>query len=79
MEGTTVRSFEHDAGRITGVVTDDGAITPGTVVVAAGAWTPSLLEGLGVDMPIFPMRLQIVQTEPMARRARTGPVRAGAL
>ena len=75
MEGTKVRSFQHHAGRVSGVVTDDGEITPGTVVVAAGAWTPLLLEGLGVDMPIFPMRLQIVQTEPMERRL--GPVLYG--
>ena len=44
-EGTQVRSFQHDAGRVSGVVTDDGEIPPGTVVVAAGAWTPLLLEG----------------------------------
>lgn len=74
-EGTQVRSFQHDAGRVSGVVTDDGEIAPGTVVVAAGAWTPLLLEGLGVDMPIFPMRLQIVQTEPMERQL--GPVLYG--
>ena len=75
IEGTKVRSFQHDAGRVTGVVTDNGEITPGTVVVAAGAWTPMLLEGLGVELPIFPMRLQIVQTEPMARQL--GPVLYG--
>jgi glycine/D-amino acid oxidase-like deaminating enzyme len=75
IEGTKVRSFQHDASRVTGVVTDDGAITPGAVVVAAGAWTPLLLEGLGVELPIFPMRLQIVQTEPMARQL--GPVLYG--
>lgn len=75
VEGTPVRSFKRDGTRVTGVLTDDGAITPGRVVVATGAWTPSLLEGLGVDMPIFPMRLQIVQTEPMARQL--GPVLYG--
>jgi glycine/D-amino acid oxidase-like deaminating enzyme len=74
-EGAKVRSFQHHAGRVSGVVTDDGEITPGSVVVAAGAWTPLLLEGLGVEMPIFPMRLQIVQTEPMERRL--GPVLYG--
>ena len=45
------------------------------VVVAAGAWTTSLLEGLDVEVPIFPMRLQIVQTGPMPRLL--GPVLYG--
>jgi glycine/D-amino acid oxidase-like deaminating enzyme len=74
-EGTAVRSFEVDGRRISGVVTDAGRLTPGRVVVAAGAWTTHLLAQIGVALPIHPMRLQIVQTEPMA--PRLGPVLYG--
>jgi glycine/D-amino acid oxidase-like deaminating enzyme len=74
-EGVAVRAFEREGSRITAVVTDAGTLTPGRVVVAAGAWTPFLLRQLGVDVPIHPMRLQIVQTEPMA--PQLGPVLYG--
>ena len=65
VEHAPVRSLERDGARITRVVTDAETFTPRTVVVAAGAWTPELLRPIGVDVPIHPMRLQIVQTAPM--------------
>jgi glycine/D-amino acid oxidase-like deaminating enzyme len=74
-EGTPVRSMEREGSRITRVVTDAEAITPGSVVVAAGAWTPEILRQVDVEVPIHAMRLQIVQTTPMERRL--GPVLYG--
>jgi glycine/D-amino acid oxidase-like deaminating enzyme len=68
VEGATARSFETDGGRITHVQTDIGPISAGHVVLATGAWSPYLAAQLGVDLPIHPMRLQIVQTEPMPPR-----------
>jgi glycine/D-amino acid oxidase-like deaminating enzyme len=65
VEQAPVRSLVVDGPRITRVTTDAEAFTPGTIVVAAGAWTPELLRPIGVDVPIHPMRLQIVQTAPM--------------
>jgi glycine/D-amino acid oxidase-like deaminating enzyme len=75
IEHTPVRSLGRDGTRITRVVTDDKAFTPGRVVVAAGAWSGELLRGVGADVPIHAMRLQIVQTSPMERRL--GPVLYG--
>jgi len=75
LERTRVRSLERDGDRIGRVITDDATFTPGHVVVAAGAWTPELLRQVGIDMPIHPMRLQIVQTAPMERRL--GPILYG--
>ena len=75
LEEAAVRAFEHEGSRLTAVITDVGTFTPGRVVVAAGAWTPVLLRQLGVELPIHPMRLQIVQTEPMA--PQLGPVLYG--
>jgi glycine/D-amino acid oxidase-like deaminating enzyme len=68
VEGSPVRTMEAKAGRITRVLTDSGPISAGHVVLAAGAWSPSLAAQLGLDLPIEPMRLQVVQTEPMAPR-----------
>jgi glycine/D-amino acid oxidase-like deaminating enzyme len=75
LEHTPVRSLERDGRRIARVVTDGESFTPGRVVVAAGAWSGELLRGVGVDVPIHAMRLQIVQTTPMERRL--GPVLYG--
>ncbi|HEX6867823.1 MAG TPA: FAD-dependent oxidoreductase, partial [Candidatus Limnocylindrales bacterium] len=68
VEGAAVRRLEATGRRITRVETDHGPLTAGQVVLAAGAWTPSLGDQLGLDIPIHPMRLQIVQTEPMPPR-----------
>jgi len=67
-EGAAVRTLKTTRRRITSVDTDSGPITAGQVVLAAGAWTPFLAAQLGLDVPIHPMRLQIVQTEPMPPR-----------
>jgi glycine/D-amino acid oxidase-like deaminating enzyme len=54
-----------EGGRCVGVVTADGETIPaGKVVLAAGAWSPRLLEPLGMSLPISAMRLQVVETEP---------------
>jgi glycine/D-amino acid oxidase-like deaminating enzyme len=75
LEDTPVSALERDGSRIARVVTDKETFTPGRVVVAAGAWTPELLRQVGADIPIHPMRLQIVQTTPMERLL--GPVLYG--
>ena len=67
-EGTAARAFEMEGSRITRVQTDLGPVSAGQVVLAAGAWSPAIGRQLGLDLPIHPMRLQIVQTEPMAPR-----------
>ncbi|HEY8636252.1 MAG TPA: FAD-binding oxidoreductase [Candidatus Limnocylindrales bacterium] len=68
VEGSAVRTLEADGRRIGRVLTDLGPISAGQVVLAAGAWSPFLGAQLGLDLQIHPMRLQIVQTEPMAPR-----------
>lgn len=65
-EGTGARGFDLEGERIVVVHTDIGTFTPGTVVLATGAWSQGIGRQLGLALPIHPMRLQIVQTEPMA-------------
>lgn len=46
--------------RVTGIRTGDGAIEADAVIVAAGAWAPSILEPVGVRLAVAPQRGQIV-------------------
>jgi glycine/D-amino acid oxidase-like deaminating enzyme len=68
LEGTAARRIIVSDGRVRGVETDAGRIETGRVVLAAGGWTPSVAAGLGLDLPIHGMRLQVLQTEPMPPR-----------
>jgi sarcosine oxidase, subunit beta len=60
-----VTDLEADGDEIRAVVTDRGTIRSGAVVCAAGAWSRAIGEMAGVDLPVTPLRRQIVFTEPM--------------
>lgn len=62
--GTTVLGLDVQDGRCGGVVTADGRVGADMVVLAGGVWTGRLVEPLGVSLPVVPMRLQVIQTEP---------------
>lgn len=47
--GVRVTGLVADGSKITGVKTDRGQVSAGTVVVAAGAWASQLLDPLGLD------------------------------
>jgi sarcosine oxidase subunit beta len=70
--GATVRTrvevtgIECSDGRITGVVTSEGVVATSTVVCAAGAWSRRVGEWVGVDLPVEPLRRQILVTEPLS-------------
>jgi len=46
-----VRGLTTAGDRVTGVVTDEGVVAAGAVVVAAGPWSAPLVRPLGVDLP----------------------------
>src|SRR5688500_8790837 len=52
-------------GRITGVRTEAGTIATGSVVCAAGAWSAEVGSWAGVDLPVTPLRRQVLVTEPV--------------
>ena len=54
-----------EGGVITGVRTEHGVIATDTVVCAAGAWSRDLGLSVGVDLPVTPLRRQILVTEPV--------------
>jgi sarcosine oxidase subunit beta len=58
-EGTPVLGIEISDDRVQGVRSTDGLMSAGTVIVATGPWTPNLLLGTGVDVPIKALRVQV--------------------
>jgi D-amino-acid dehydrogenase len=50
-------------GRACGVTLDDEAVEADAVVVAAGAWSGALCQPLGVALPVFPQRGQILHLD----------------
>ena len=50
-------------GRATGVETSSGFVGADMVVVAAGVWTPALLETAGLTVPVRPRKGQVVVLE----------------
>lgn len=65
-----------DGSEIRAVTTDAGPIETGTVICAAGAWSRQVGEWAGVDLPVTPLRRQILVTEslsgPLARGLPAG-------
>jgi sarcosine oxidase subunit beta len=58
--------IERDGDRIVAVNTEGGRIETDTVICAAGAWSREIGEWVGVDLPVIPVRRQILVTEPLS-------------
>jgi glycine/D-amino acid oxidase-like deaminating enzyme len=64
-QGAPVESITASGDSVTGVVLADGEqVSAGTVVVAAGPWSPPLVAPLGVDLPIRTMWEQLLIVDP---------------
>lgn len=61
-----VTGIHVEGGKIRGVVTDQGEVATPVVVNAAGPWAGVVGEMAGVDIPVVPVRRQIVVTGPMS-------------
>lgn len=71
MEATSVSSITVEGRRVTGIRTTKGTISAGAVVLAGGAYSSLLSEGLGIHLPVYPVKGEIV-----AVNARPDPIRA---
>ncbi|MER7013734.1 FAD-binding oxidoreductase [Saccharopolyspora sp. NPDC000359] len=60
-----VTGIETAGGQITAVRTEHGSVSTSTVVCAAGAWSAEVGGMVGVDLPVRPLRRQILVTEPV--------------
>ncbi|GAA3889905.1 D-amino acid dehydrogenase [Leifsonia kafniensis] len=54
--GTPVEALLGDRRRVTGVQTSHGELLADAVVVAAGAHSPQLMKGLGINLPVYPAK-----------------------
>ena len=57
---TPATKIEVTGGSVSAVVTAEGRIETPIVVVGAGPWSGPLLEGIGVEAPLRPLRHQVV-------------------
>ncbi|HET8600666.1 MAG TPA: FAD-binding oxidoreductase [Segeticoccus sp.] len=64
--GCAAVGVETVGERITAVRTDRGRIETDTVICAAGAWSREVGDWAGVDLPVTPLRRQVLITEAMA-------------
>ncbi|TCP55021.1 sarcosine oxidase subunit beta [Tamaricihabitans halophyticus] len=63
--GVTVLELDCDAERVRTVVTDGGVVAADTVICATGAWSAGIGQLAGFDLPVRPVRRQVMFTEPM--------------
>jgi len=68
--GTVVHGILCDRGRVQAVRTNAGDVPCEFVVNAAGAWAAEIGAMVGVEIPVFPTRGQILLTEPVPRFIR---------
>jgi glycine/D-amino acid oxidase-like deaminating enzyme len=76
--GEVVTGFDVDGERVTSVKTTSGPVRAGTVVVAAGLWSPDLCAQLGFHIPMQRVRAPAVETGPMPPDTIPGFVRGSA-
>ena len=62
------------AGRITGVHTSRGFVSTAVVVNAAGPWAAQVAQMAGVELPVEPLRRQLVPTEPFSQLPQRFPM-----
>lgn len=65
VENCAVRALDISAGKVAGVVTEQGRIACDQVVVAGGAWSSLFLRAHGVDIPQLSVLSSVAATEPM--------------
>ncbi len=65
LTGVTVTDVLVEGGRVRGVVTDRGAVSAPVVLNAAGPWAGEVGRMARVEIPIVPLRRQIVVTSPL--------------
>ncbi|MCW2249351.1 D-amino-acid dehydrogenase [Azospirillum fermentarium] len=54
--GTAIQGLHTDGRRITHVTTDQGEVTADRFVLALGSYSPMLLKGVGVSIPVYPVK-----------------------
>lgn len=63
--GVAVWRITVKSGEVAAVVTDHGTVEAQAVVCAAGAWSAEVASMAGIDLPVQPLRRQILVSEPV--------------
>ncbi len=74
LTGCEATGITLDGARVTGVATRDGEIETGTVVCAAGVWSPELARSAGVELPVVPYLREVGFTGPAPGLAERIPL-----
>ncbi|MFZ5964619.1 NAD(P)/FAD-dependent oxidoreductase [Thalassococcus sp. BH17M4-6] len=74
VERCAVRALDIEAGRITGVMTEQGRIACDQVVLAAGAWSSLFLRRHGLRLPQLSVRATAFETGPLPQVTGTAAV-----
>lgn len=61
---TSVTGIDVSGEKVTGVRTSRGPVSTPVVINAAGAWAAGVAEMAGAELPVEPLRRQLVPTEP---------------
>jgi len=71
---TKVTGIEVDNGQVTSVTTTRGPVSAPIIVNAAGAWAAEVALLAGAELPVEPLRRQLVPTEPFAGLPKRFPM-----
>jgi len=71
---TQVTGIEVENGQVTGVMASRGLISTRVVVNAAGAWAAQVAKMAGAELPVEPLRRQLVPTEPFDQLPKRFPM-----
>jgi glycine/D-amino acid oxidase-like deaminating enzyme len=63
MVNREITEIAVSGGRVTGVVAGDQTFEADAIVAAAGPWSSQLLAGVGVDVPVSPLKGQILRLD----------------
>jgi glycine/D-amino acid oxidase-like deaminating enzyme len=67
-----VRTVEAAGGRVSGVVTERGAVACRSVVCAAGVWSSLFARNLGIDLPQLKVKASVLRTTPAPLTTESG-------
>ncbi|MBV9324972.1 MAG: glycine oxidase ThiO [Chloroflexi bacterium] len=70
VEGTPVVDIARQGERVSGVQTPTEVIESDTVVLAAGVWSPDLGRRIGLDLPVAPVKGQILSLRGLGKTPR---------
>jgi sarcosine oxidase subunit beta len=60
LTGFQVTGIKTENDKVTGVQTDKGKISAETVICCSGAWAKDIASTAGIDLPVTPLRRQII-------------------